>query len=82
MLDISCKMNLNNDMKKYRLSVTEEIGGYIVVEAKNEEQAEEIAEELLDEHGCQDLFYNHNLTKYQGDQTYGDRGVFSCEEVK
>ena len=35
-------------MKKYRLSVTEEIGGYIVVKAKNAEQAEEIAEELLD----------------------------------
>ena len=68
--------------KKYRLSVTEEIGGYIVVEAKNEEEAEEIAEELLDEHGCQDLFYNHNLTKYHGDQTHGDRGVFSCEEIK
>ena len=27
-------------MKKYRLSVTEEIGGYIVVEAKNEKKAE------------------------------------------
>ena len=26
--------------KKYRLSVTEEIGGYIVVEAKNEKKAE------------------------------------------
>ena len=51
-------------MKKYRLSVTEEIGGYIVVEAKNVDEAEVIAEELLNEHGCQDLFYNHNLTKY------------------
>jgi hypothetical protein len=69
-------------MKKYRLSVTEEIGGYIVVEAKNEKKAEKIAEELLDEYGCQDLFYNHNLTKYQGDQTHGDREVFGCEEIK
>ncbi len=69
-------------MKKYRLSVTEEIGGHIVVEAKNVDEAEKIAEELLDEYGCQDLFYNHNLTKYQGDHTHGDRGVFSCEEIK
>jgi hypothetical protein len=69
-------------MKKYRLSVTEEIGGYIVVEAKNEEEAEEIAEELLNEHGCQDLFYNHDLTKYQGDHTHGDREVLTCEKIK
>jgi hypothetical protein len=68
-------------MKKYKLSVTEEIGGYIVVKAKNEEEAEEIAEELLDEHGCQELFYNHDLTKYQGDHTHGDRGVLSCEKI-
>jgi len=68
--------------KKYRLSITEEIGGFIVVEAKNVDEAEEIAEELLDEHGCQELFYNHDLTKYQGDHTHGDSGVFSCEEIK
>ena len=69
-------------MKKYRLSVTEEIGGYIVVEAKNVDEAEEIAEELLDEHGCEELFYNHDLTKYHGDQTHGDREVVSCEKIK
>ena len=69
-------------MKKYRLSVTEEIGGYIVVEAKNEKKAEKIAEKLLDKHGCQDLFYNHNLTKYHGDHTHGDREVLTCEEIK
>ena len=68
--------------KKYRLSVTEEIGGYIVVEAKNEKKAEKIAEKLLDKHGCQDLFYNHNLTKYHGDHTHGDREVLTCEEIK
>lgn len=68
--------------KKYRLSVTEEIGGYIVVEAKNEKKAEKIAEELLNEHGCSDLFYNHNLTKYHGDHTHGDREVLTCEEIK
>ena len=67
---------------KYKLSVTEEIGGYIVVEAESVDKAEEIAEELLDEYGCQELFYNHELSKYHGDQTHGDRGVFSCEEIK
>ena len=69
-------------MKKYRLSITEEIGGYILVEANNEEKAQEIAEELLDEYGCQELFYNHDLTKYHGDQTHGDRGVLTCEKIK
>ena len=77
-------------MKKYKLYISEEIGGYIVVEAKNEEKAEKIAEKLLDEYGCDKLFYpewntdgcEEDLTKYQGDQTHGDRGVFSCEEIK
>ena len=68
-------------MKKYRLSVTEEIGGYITVKAKDVDEAEEIAEELLNEYGCEELFYSPNLTKYHGDQTHGTRGVFSCEEI-
>lgn len=73
--------------KKYRLSITEEIGGYIVVEADSVDKAEEIAEELLEEYGCDRLFYpipedREDLNKYHGDQTHGDRGVFSCEEIK
>ena len=70
-----------NIMKKYRLSVTEEIGGYIVVKANNKDKAEKIAKKILDEHGCQDLFYNHDLTKYHGDQTHGDREVVDCEKI-
>jgi len=71
--------------KKYRLSVTEEIGGYIEVEAESVDKAEEIAEELLNEYGCDKLFYpppiHEGLTKYHGRHTHGDRGVFSCEEI-
>lgn len=71
--------------KKFRLSVTEEIGGYIEVEAESVDKAEEIAEELLNEYGCDKLFYPpptyEGLTKYHGNQTHGDRGVFSCEEI-
>ena len=77
-------------MKKYRLYITEEIGGYIVVEANNEEKAEEVAEELLNEYGCDKLFYpewnadgcEEDLTKYQGNQKHGDREVVGCEEIK
>tara|TARA_R100001163_G_C4910534_1_gene95061 strand:- start:271 stop:504 length:234 start_codon:yes stop_codon:yes gene_type:complete len=77
-------------VKKYRLYITEEIGGYIVVEANNEEKAEEVAEELLNEYGCDKLFYpewnadgcEEDLTKYQGNQKHGDREVVGCEEIK
>ena len=69
-------------MKKYKLYIKEEVGGYIVIEAKNGKKAEKIAEELLNEHGCSDLFYNHYLTKYHGDQTHGDREVVDCEQIK
>tara|TARA_B100001093_G_scaffold347651_1_gene332266 strand:- start:14975 stop:15097 length:123 start_codon:yes stop_codon:yes gene_type:complete len=37
---------------------------------------------FTDEHGCDELFYNHDLTKYHGDQTHGDREVVSCEKIK
>jgi hypothetical protein len=74
-------------MKKYRLYITEEIGGYIVVEANNKEKAEEVAEELLDEYGCDRLFYpipedKEDLAKYNGNQKHGDRDVVGCEEMK
>ena len=72
--------------KKYRLSVSEEIGGYIEVEAESVDKAEEIAEELLNEYGCDKLFYpkpedKEELGKYYTRHTHGDRGVFSCEEI-
>ena len=73
-------------MKKYRLSIVEEIGGYIEVNAENVEQAEALAEDLLDEYGAEQLFFPSAenvdvLSKYNADHTHGDRGVFSCEEV-
>ena len=73
-------------MKKYRLSVTEEIGGYIEVNAENVDQAEALAEDLLDEYGADELFFPSadnvdRLSKYNADHTHGDRGVFSCEEI-
>lgn len=73
-------------MKKYRMYITEEIGGYIVVEAKNEEEAEEVAEDLLDEYGCDRLFFPpptfEGLNKYHGNLKHGDREVVGCKEIK
>lgn len=74
-------------MKKYRLSVVEEIGGYIEVNAENVDQAEALAEDLLDEYGADELFFPSaenidRLSKYNANHTHGDRGVFSCEEIK
>ena len=36
-------------IKKYRVGICEEIGGTIVVKAENSEQAEEIADNMLNE---------------------------------
>jgi hypothetical protein len=76
-------------MKKYRLGIYEEIGGTIVIEAENREQAEEVADELLNEYGCDKLFYpewnadgcEEDLTKYHGNHKHGDREVTECEEI-
>jgi len=76
--------------KKYRVGIYEEIAGYIEVEAENKEKAEEIGEELLNEYGCDKLFYPEwnadgceaDLTKYHGNHKHGDREVVDCEEIK
>ena len=76
-------------MNKYRVGLYEETGGYIVVEAENKEKAEEVGEELLNEYGCDKLFYpewnadgcEEDLTKYCGKQRHGDREVIDCEEI-
>ena len=76
-------------MNKYRVGLYEETGGYIVVEAENQEKAEEIGEELLNEYGCEKLFYpkwnadgcEEDLTKYHGNHKHGDREVIDCEEI-
>jgi hypothetical protein len=77
-------------IKKYRLSITEEIGGFIQVEAESKEKAEALGEELLNEYGCDKLFYpewnadgcEEDLTKYHGNHKHGDREVMDCEEIK
>jgi hypothetical protein len=77
-------------MKKYRVGLYEETAGYIVVEAENAQQAEEVGEELLNEYGCDKLFYpewngdgcEENLAKYHGNHKHGDREVVDCEEMK
>jgi len=76
-------------MSKYRVGLYEETGGYIVVEADSKEKAEEVGEELLNEYGCEKLFYpewnadgcEEDLTKYHGNHKYGDREVVDCEEI-
>ncbi len=76
-------------MSKYRVGLYEETGGYIVVEAENQEKAEEIGEELLNEYGCEKLFYpewnadgcEEDLTKYHGNHNHGDREVVDCEKI-
>ena len=73
-------------MKKYKLSVTEEIGGYIEVDAKDASHAETLVEELLDEYGADRLFYpipedKEVLGKYHTRHTHGDGGVLDCEEI-
>jgi|TARA_R110000851_G_scaffold294128_1_gene448712 hypothetical protein len=77
-------------MNKYRVGLYEETGGYIEVEAENQEKAEEIAEELVNNYGCDKLFYpewnadgcEEDLTKYHGNHKHGDREVVNCEEIK
>ena len=44
-------------MNKYRVSIFEEIGGFIELDAESKEKAEELAEELMDEYGVEKLFY-------------------------
>ena len=77
-------------IKKYKLSISEEIGGIIEIKAESQEKAEELAEELMDEYGVDKLFYadwntagcDEDLTKYNGKHTHRDAQVHTCEEVK
>ena len=73
-------------MKKYRLSITEEIGGYIEVNAQDATHAETLVEDLLDEYGVDRLFYpipedKEVLKKYHTRHTHGDREVLTCQEI-
>jgi hypothetical protein len=73
-------------IKKYRVGIYEEIGGTIDIQAENKEQAEEIADEMLNEYGCDRLFYpvsgvDNDLYPCKGRHYHGDREVVSCEEI-
>lgn len=75
-------------MNKYKIAIWEEISGFVDVEAESKEKAEEIAEELLHEYGCEKIFYSEwnfggaDVAKYNGKHTHRDSQVLSCEEVK
>tara|TARA_Y100000401_G_scaffold117501_1_gene126672 strand:+ start:8669 stop:9340 length:672 start_codon:yes stop_codon:yes gene_type:complete len=75
--------------KTYRLAIREEISGFIDVEAESQEEAEDIARELMDTHGVDTLFYppkesqythDDDLTKYNGDHTHRNAEVLECVE--
>tara|TARA_B100000287_G_C20353337_1_gene670759 strand:+ start:424 stop:660 length:237 start_codon:yes stop_codon:yes gene_type:complete len=77
-------------IKKYRLSISEEIGGFIEIKAESKEEAWLTAGELMDEYGVDKLFYadwntagcDEDLTKYNGKHTHRDAQVHTCEEIK
>lgn len=62
---------------KFKVSILEEQGGYLYFEAKSKEEAREIAQELLDEHGI-----NAIPEKYHLDITHRGTDVHFAEEYK
>ena len=76
-------------MNKYKVAIWEEVSGFINVEAKSKDQAEELAEHLMDEYGVEKLFYaqwntagcDEDLTKYNGKHTHRNSEVLTCEEI-
>ncbi len=70
-------------MKKYKVAVWEEMSGFINVEATSQEEAQELAEELINENGVEDLFLKGYALKavLGASQTHGDRQVLSVEEI-
>ena len=77
-------------MKKYRVYISDEQGGYILVNSKSSEDALELADELVGEYGCDQLFnpeWNANgceedLTKYCGKSKHGEYYIHNAEEIK
>ena len=77
-------------MAKYNIAIWEEISGFIDVEADSKEKAEEVAEELLYEYGCEKIFYpewnihgkeTEDVKKYNGKHTHRHSEVLTCEEI-
>jgi len=71
-------------VKHYKVLVHEEIGGSIVVEAKNKNDAELKVDELINEHGLNKLFHHKEkgFEKYGGEYLYGERTTHQIEEIK
>jgi len=74
--------------KTYKVAIWEEISGYIMVESDNESEAEDKAEELINQYGVEQLLFpnpqlkddwEEDITAYCGDHTHGGREVLSCE---
>lgn len=76
-------------MNKYKIAIWEEVSGFIDVEAKSKEEAEEKAEYLMFEYGVEKIFYpewnetggEEDLTKYNGKHTHRNAEVLTCEEI-
>lgn len=77
-------------MKKYKVAIWEEVSGFIDVKAESKGKAEEIAEELMNSHGVETLFYppkeaqfthDEDLTQYNGKHTHGNREVLDISEI-
>jgi len=61
-------------MKKFRVSLYEEVGGYAEIEAENEEEARAKAYQILDDDGVEGF--------KDFDSTHRDTTVLDVEEVK
>ena len=57
-------------MKKYRVGVLEEIGGYITIGAKTEASAKAKALEMVNEFGIDGLYDSQEQHKYTVDITH------------
>ena len=71
-------------MPKYEIGIWEEISGYIHLEADSKEKAEELAEELMNEHGVEDCLYPSAEIRKDilwHKHCHGDRVVLDCTEI-
>jgi len=75
---------------KYKVAIWEEMSGYIEVEAESKEKAEEHAEFLMHEYGCEKIFHPYicrdeedkgELIQYNGDHTHRKTEILTCEEI-
>ena len=76
--------------KTYRVWITETIGGFVYVDAANEDEAEEVVTELVDHWGVDSMIYvNSEECKKQmddknispGKHTHGERETAGAEAI-